>query len=148
MAGSRIVAVRSALITGLAAVPALSAVDVIYAWKFDEVLPRERIFTNRARATHTPASLKSGRTFRNEQMTFDLVVRVEGVDLTAEETDTRALVLGTACEEYVADNRTLGGTVTGLNWIVVSGVELNNLSNDRGHLSELTYTLAYDARLT
>lgn len=148
MAGSRIVAVRSALIAGLDALSALDGVDVIYAWKFDHELPRERIFTNRARATHTPASLKAGRTFRNEQMTFDLVVRVEGVDMTAAETDTRALVIGAVVEEYVADNRTLGGAVTGLNWIVVSGLELNNLSNDRGNLSELTYSIAYDARLT
>ena len=148
MAGSRIVAVRSALIAGLDALSALDGVDVIYAWKFDAELPRERIFTNRARATHAPASLKSGRTFRNEQMTFDLVVRVEGVDLTAEDTDTRALEIGALVEEYVADHNTLDGTVTGLNWIKVTGMELNNLSNDRGNLSELTYSIAYEARLT
>lgn len=148
MAGSRVVAVRSALIDGLAAVGGLSTVDVIYAWKFDQELPRERIFTSRVRATHEPASLKSGRTFRNERVTFDLVVRVEKVDGTAEEADERALVIGALVEEYVADNRTLGGSVSGLNWVVVSGMELNNLSNDRGNLSELVYAITYDARLT
>lgn len=147
MAGSRIVAVRSALITGLDALSALDGVDVIYAWKFDQELPRERIFTGRARATHTPASLKAGRTFRNERMTFDLIVRVEKVDGTAEEADTRALVIGAVVEEYVADNKT-GLGVSGLNWITVSGMELNNLSNDRGNLTELTYSITYDARLT
>lgn len=147
MAGSRVVAVRSALIDGLAALDGLADVDVIYAWKFDQELPRERIFTNRARATHAIAGLKSGRAHRNEQMTFDLVVRVEGVDITAEETDERALEIGALVEEYVADNKA-GLGVSGVNWIAVSGVELNNMSNDRGHLSELTYAITYDARLT
>lgn len=147
MAGSRVVAVRSALITGLAALPGLSGVDVIYAWKFDQELPRERIFTNRARATHEISGLRAGRAHRNEQMTFDLVVRVEGVDITAEATDERALAIGALVEEFVADNK--GGLgVSGVNWVAVSGVELNNLSNDRGHLSELTYAITYDARLT
>lgn len=147
MAASRVVAVRSALIDALAALASLDGVVVEYAWRFGST-DRERIFTGRARATHGPASLKSGRTHRNERMTFDLVVLVEKVDGTQEEADERALVLGAVVEEYVADNNTLGGTVSGLNWITVSGVELNGLANDRGHLAELTYSLTYDARLT
>lgn len=148
MAGSRVVAVRSALIDGLAGLAGLADVDVIYAWKFDAELPRERIFTDRCRATHEPASLKSGRTFRNERMTFDLVVRVELIGGTSEEADERALVIGALVEEYIADNNTLDGAVSGLNWITVSGMELNNRGNDVGSLSELTYAITYDARLT
>lgn len=148
MAGTLAVSVRSALVNALAALPSLADVDVIYAWRFDEILPRERVFTNRARATHGVASLKSGRTHRNETTTFDVVVRVEAVDDTAEAAGERAVVIGTVVEEYVADNRTLGGAISGLNWIKVTGFEMNDLSNDRGHLCELTYQITYDARLT
>lgn len=140
------VAVRSALVAALADLESLTDVDVTYAWTFGSQ-SRERVFTGRARATHDPASLKAGRNFRNERMTFDLVVLVEGVGLSPEETDDRALVIGTLVEEYLADNK--GGLgVSGVNWINVTGVELNNLANDRGNLSELTYQITYDARLT
>lgn len=140
------VAVRSALVDALAAEGDLIDVEVSYAWSFG-TQSRERIFTGRARATHDPASLKAGRNFRNERMSFDLTVLVEGVGLNPEETDERAIALGLVVEEYVADNK--GGLgVAGVNWIRVDGMELQNLSNDRGSMSELTYTITYDARLT
>lgn len=146
MAASKVVAVRSALVAALALEGDLIDVDVSYAWTFGSQ-SRERIFTGRARATHDSASLKAGRDFRNERMTFDLTVLVEGVGLNPEETDERAMALGLVVEEYVADNK--GGLgVDGVNWIRVAGMELQNMSNDRGSLSELTYAITYDARLT
>lgn len=146
MAGSRVGAVKTALVAGLDALSTFDGVEVSYAFRFGSV-ERERVWCGRARATHDPASLKSGRNFRNEQMTIDVIVHVEGVDLTAEETETRALVLGTALEEYVADNKQ-GLGVTGMNSLTITGVESNILANDRGHLCQLAYELSYDARLT
>lgn len=155
MASTRIVAVRSTLITALAALSAYTTPDAKgHKPKVSLSYPlgakdREKVFTRRARFTHVPASLKSGRTFRNETGLFEVVILVEGVGESAETTSTRAVTLGTAFEEYVADNRTLGGAVAGLNWLVVEGDgELAELMNDRGTLAELTYSLKYDARLT
>lgn len=155
MAGSLIASVRDAVLTGLAAQTAFSTPDA----KGHKPLlslgyplgakDREKVFTARARFSHTPASMKAGRTYRNEQGYFDLVITVEGVGESQDTTSARAITLGTAFEEYVADNRTLGGTVAGLNWLVVEGDgQLAEMFNDRGTLAELTYPLKYDARLT
>jgi len=148
MAGSRLVEVKQKIITDLAALPSLSAVSVEYAYNAGAT-DRDRIFFGRARSAHEPASLKSGTTFRNERMILELNVVVEAVGGTAEDAEDRAVnTLGVIVEEYVANHRTLDGTVTGLNWIVVTGLDVTSLFNDRGHLAEAAYELTYDARLT
>lgn len=146
MAGSRLVEVKRAVIDGLAALPALASVAVTYAYRpgQDE---RDRIFAGRSRATHRPASLKAGRTFRDEVMAFDLVVLCELVGGDAEESEDRAVnTLGLIVEEFIADNRTLG--VTGVTALTISGLEVNTMFNDRGHLTEAVYQITYNARLT
>lgn len=150
MAGSILVAVKRKVTTDLAALPALTneGVSVEYAYNA-KVTNRDRVFLGRGRAIHDPASLKSGRTFRNERMSFDLIAVTELVGGTAEDAEARVVnTLGLVVEEYFADNRTLGGAVAGLNWVVVSGFEVVSLFNDRGHLAEATYEITYDARLT
>lgn len=146
MAGSAVVAAKKALIAGLAADPNLDGVEVTYAWKRGSK-KRERIFCGRAQATQEPASLKSGRTFRDERMIFDVTVVVEMPGGSAEAVEERAIELGTIVEEWVADNRTLDG-VTGLNWAVVTGLDLTSMFNDNGHLAELVLQVTYSARLT
>lgn len=144
---SIVVDVRKAVVAGLAARAGLSGVQVTYGWPGADVAERERIFTNNPRGTHAPASLRTGRVYRDEQMEFDIVLQVEGVGKSAQEADERAVVLGAEIEEYVADNAGSLG-VAGLNWFRMARVEMNNLYNDRGALSEITYTVAYQARLT
>lgn len=144
---SIVVDVRKAIVTGLKARAGLSGVQVTYGWPGGDTAERERIFTNNPRATHDPAALKAGRNFREEQMEFDIVLQVEGVGLSPEETDDRAITLGAEVEEYVADNKNSLG-VAGLNWIVMARMELTNLYNDRGSLTEITYAVRYQARLT
>lgn len=149
MASSVVVALRNAVVTGLQALPALSAVQVTYGWPGDDLAQRQRIFTNRARAGHEPASLRNGRTYRNEAGTFEVTIQVVTPASSAYEADTAAMTLGQSVEEYVADNRTaLAATVTGLLWVRTDGFELTNLYNDTGYISELTYTIRYSARLT
>lgn len=145
MSGTQVVAARLALLDGLAELAAFEDVDLAIA--FDTASDaRERVYTRRPRFTQKPASLRAGRTHRNEAGTFQAVVRVEGVGVDQDTTSARAVVLGTALEEWVADNRS---TIAGLNWLVAEGDgELVELANDLGTLAILTYTLAYDARLT
>jgi hypothetical protein len=144
MSGTKIVAVRKALVAGLDALVAFDNVLVTYAWKVG-AKEREKCFTTRASFTHQPASLRSGRTFRDEEGTFQVVIVVEGVGDSPDTVADRIAALGLAFEEYVADNRTLAGT----NSLTVQGAgELTEMFNDRGSLAELTYTVRYMARLT
>lgn len=151
MSSSRIQLVRSAVTNGLKALAVtgqpLDGVLVSYAWKVN-AQDRERIFTNRARGETPPAALRSGRNFRAETGRFDLVVRVESVGGSPEDADTRALALGLVVEEYLADRKSNGLGVSGLQTLVVEGWDLLNAMSDNGSLTELTYHVRYTARLT
>lgn len=148
MAGSIVVAVRKAVVAGLDALPALDDVQVTYAYVWDDTRQRERIFTGAARAVHEPAALKAARNFRNEEMEFDIILQIEGVGMTSDETDQRAIDIGAEVEGYIADRKSNELGITGLNWLRMARMELNNRGNERGTLSEITYTVRYNARLT
>ena len=144
MTGTRIVAVRQALITGVDALPAFDGVECSLGWKSDSEAA-ERLYTRRPIFNQEPASLRRDRTFRDERGTFEVIIRVEGIDDTQETTSTRAVALGTALEEWVADNRSPAGVM----WLAAKGRgELAELFNDLGTLALLSYTFAYQARLT
>lgn len=147
MPRSIVVDLRKALVSGLSAREGLADVQVSYGWPGDDVVETESIYLNRPRGSHKPANLRAGRVHRDEAATLDIVIRVEKRGGTSEEADERALELGTEVEEYLADNAD-SLDVTGLLWIVVEGWELWNGYNDTGRLSELTYTLRWQARLT
>jgi hypothetical protein len=146
MPSSVIVATRKALVTDLAAQSAMAAVKVTYAWDPD-ALDREQVFTTRARGDQEPASLHAGPTKRNETGRFQVVVHVELVGASPEEADERAIALGKVVEERVAARKSDLG-VTGLNWIVMESWEMNGGPSDRGSISQLFYTVRYNARLT
>lgn len=144
MSGSQILAVRTALIAGVDALPAFDGVECALSWKADSEAI-ERLYTRRAIFEQTPASLKAGRTFRDERGQFEVVIRVEGVGDDQATTSARALTLGTALEEWVADNR----VVAGVQALKADGRgELAELFNDEGTLALLAYTFTYTARLT
>lgn len=153
MAKSIVVDVRKALIAGLRAefdASDFESVSCTYGWQGgDDTARRDQVFTDRARADHDAAALKAGRNFRNEQMEFSLVILALGVGMRPEDLDDHVMELGQIVEEYIADNKS-GETfgIEGLNWIRVSGMELKNQYASEGSLSELTYTITYDARLT
>lgn len=149
VARSIVVAVRQAVVADIATRLADPSVSVTYGWRGgDETRRREQIFTDRPRATHEPAALKAGRNFRNERMDFDIVVLVAGVGLKPEETDVRALELGAVVEDSIAENKGNELAVDGLNWLRMTRMELNNRFASNGSLTEITYTVTYDARLT
>lgn len=146
MAASRIVEVRRAVIEGIAAQALMTDVLVTYGWN-PEATDREQVFTMRARGNTPPASLRSGRTHRNEDASFVVVVHVELVGGNNEDADDRALELGAAVEEWVADHRTNHG-VDGVHWIQVDGWELTGGSKTGAYVAQLMYTVSYSARLT
>lgn len=148
MAASAIVAVRSALIAGLAPLGSLRGIDVSYQYRAGSE-SRERLWTQRARFELNPAALRAGRNYRDEVGLFDLVILVEGVGQTAEWAATRALEIGLVVEEYVADRKNNELDVVGLQTFQMKGEgALIEAFNDSGNLAELTYPIRYTARLT
>lgn len=152
MAGTLIVAVRRALMVGVAGLPEFFEDDVMVSekWPLGEK-QAEMVYTvDPTNFAHAPASQKAGRTFRNEVGTFNVEIRIEGIDMSPEDTADRAVALGTAFEDFVADNRHgFNEDIPGLNWLVVDGDgELVELWNEHGSLAVLRYPIKYDARLT
>jgi len=150
MPSSVIVATRKAVVDGLQALAvvggSLENVGVTYSWDPDS-RAREQVFTMRPRGDQEPAALHSGPTKRNETGRFTIVVHVEKVGGDAEDADDRAIVIGREVEEFIAGKKNSLG-VTGLNWIVMESWEMNGGPSDRGHISQLFYTVRYSARLT
>lgn len=148
MAGTKIVAVRSALTDALAALPEFADARVDMTWSAKAQV-REQVFTTSAKFTHEPAGMRGGRVHRNEDGAFDLVVMVTTTDdMTS--TSERAVVLGTVAEEWVADNKNGEAlSVDGLNWITVSGDGgVLELYEDRSFRALVSYSVTYQARLT
>lgn len=149
MAASIVVAVRKAVIAGIKAALNDPKVSVTYGYQgADDDRRREQVWTDRVRSTHEPAGLKAGRNFRDETLDFDVVVLVAGVGKPPEDTDTRALQIGAVVEEFLADRKSNELGVPGLNWLRVTGFELNNGYAPKGSLSEIRYAVRYNARLT
>lgn len=150
MARSVIVDVRKAVIQGISEALDDEQVSCSYGWQGGgDDARREQIYTNRPRATHRPASLKAGRTFRNESMEFDVVVLVYDPTKPPEEVDERLMELGQVVEEFIADSKSVTALgVAGLNWLIVTGLEIENRLADTGAISLAQYTVTYDARLT
>jgi len=148
MAGTKIVAVRAAVLTGIGGLTAFAAVPhVDLTWKKGV---REQAFTTRAAFRQEPASMKAGRTFRDEEGTFNLVILIQAVgkEKDAQWAAERAVTLGVAAEEWIADHRTTTG-VAGVNWVTVTGAgSLTELYGDRSSIAELIYPVRYTARLT
>lgn len=155
------VAVRKAIIDGLAtaftALPDFNGttnperkVSVTYAYPFGGAGAKkaEKVFGGRTRIETPPAALRSGRNYRDETGLFDLVVLVSYVGGDAETADLRAYAIGQVIEEWLADRKSNELNVTGLQTLTVTGGESNNLGNDRGHMTELTYQVRWTARLT
>ena len=142
--------VRTALMAGVQALLAADAeTDVRVSYAYEPARnDREKIFTDRPRASTPPAAIRSGRNAREESGEFDVIVIVAGVNESPEWCDQRAQDLGGYVEDYLADHKSNEMGVDGLSWIRADSWELTNLAADRGSLTELKITVRYNARLT
>ncbi len=154
MARSILPEVRKAVVAGLLdefadQAPTFNGVSVTYAWEGGkDDARREQVFTNNARATHQSAAMRPGRNHRDERMSFDIVVLVLAPSKKPEDTDDRAFAIGQVVEEFIADHASNELDIDGLNWIEMSGFSAQNLVLPEGSVSELIYTVNYQARLT
>lgn len=145
MASSVTVEARKHLIDELQELISEDEALITYGWRAD-TRERNQIFTQRSRGETPPASLKAGKKFRNEQARFSLVIHVHKVGASQEEADEDAIAFGLVVEDYFAENSSPG--VDGLNWWRVESYELDGGPTDRASVSQLIYTILYDARLT
>jgi hypothetical protein len=151
--GTQLVAVRAGLIAALAELPAFADFETTYI-PMKGSKARNRCFTDRARMSHSSASMRATKTFRNEEGTFDLVLYSEGVGAAA---DPAALSdalhdVGEAAEDFVATHANWNGDVlgtSGLNWLAVEGEGgFAEGWTDKGLAVSLTYPIKFQARLT
>lgn len=154
--GSQIVAVRAGLLTGLTALAAYTTTgptgqkpEVEFGWKVNWKR-REKVWTQRARFTHAPASMRAAKTFTNEIGEFDLMIFVHGVGLTQQVTSTRAVSLGSAAWDWVQTHANWQALNLGLSEMLVDGGgELSEAVDGEGNaLAEFRLPCKYKARLT
>jgi hypothetical protein len=125
MAGSCIVAVRSALMAALGpaitAVVGMEDVHVDYQYPTGDNEPRECVWTQNARMDLTSASLRAGRNFLNEESHFDLLVRSARPSTTPEDAAQRAIDIAQVAIEWVGDHKNNELGVPGMQTLTVDG---------------------------
>lgn len=155
MAGSIIVAVRSALVAALEPVIQGTAgmADAYVGFQAptgDRSELRDVVWTKNAQIDLKSASMRAGRNFLDETTTFEVVVYAWAPNQTAEEAAQRAVDIGEVVAAWIGDHKNGEAlNVTGLKWIVVEGAgsQDESLSGDSiaGHL---IIPVKYNARLT
>ena len=142
MAGTTAAALKSALKTQMTQEAALGGIPISYGEPGDQARS-EHIWIGAATdGDMEPASFRSGRTRRDEVYTLDIIVDVTSIG-KVEANEARAVLLGTAIEEMLADDPKVGA-VTNLLWCVVEGFILD--SHETGEGPRSTYTLKLSAR--
>lgn len=143
MPSSAIVAARKFVRDGLEAL--LSDAEVSYSWD-PSSRAQYQVFTMRARGDHEPAALKAGKTIRDETARFNIAIHVAEVGGNVEEADDTAIEFGRIVEDFIATNRC--PPVDGINWWVVESWEMDGGPSDNAAITQLIYTIRYNARLT
>lgn len=149
MAGTLLVAVRKALVSALADLPAMEGVHARYAWDIGATA-RERLYTRQGRISHAPASLRTPPVHRKETGRFELCLFVEAPGRDLEFVAERAAALGLICEDYIAARSSNQMGITGLQTLLIQGEgHLTEAFTDApSPVAELAYPITYTARLT
>lgn len=145
---SALVAVRVALVDAISLLPAFADVPVRYCYDRECVDRREFAVTRDATFEHSSPVMRSGRNVRRESGRFELVIWVEKVGSTPQEAAERALELGQAVEEYVADNKNGIASAGDFVFQVDGSGSLSEMASDSSSFAEVVYPIAYTARLT
>lgn len=157
--GSQIVAVRSAMVAALATLPAYTTTgptgqkpEVLFGWK-DNWKRREKVWTQRARFTHEPASIRAGKTFAKETGEFDLMIFVHGVGLTQAVTSGRVADLASDAWDWVQthanwqDDALVSGAKIHEFLIVGDGEIPEGVDSSGNPMAQMTLPVRYRARL-
>lgn len=146
MPGSNAVAAKAAIVARLQAAPALTGVQVAYAWPGKRV-ERECIFGTKIRwdDEYLAFAKAAGRMPRLETATITFVVFVVDSSHDFEAADRRAVELGTVLEELVAGDPRLSDTTLAT---AISSGDLEALEDDGAAVAQLTYEISVRSELT
>jgi hypothetical protein len=145
MAGTTAAALKSALKTQMSAEGALSGVPISYGEPGDLARAEHIWITSASDGEQQIANFKSGRKRRDETYSLSIVVEVSSMG-RAETSEARAVVLGTAIEEMLADDPKVN-SVTNLLWCVVESFALDTQESGEGPRTTFILTLQARGRL-
>lgn len=151
MAGINAPAVKRALITALQALQATTLAGVAVSYSHEIKLAeqsREYIYLDpRTVATGTLSAMQgSARVKREESANLALRIRVSRPgEVSTEDAEERAAVLGVIVENYLAANPTIGDIVLKA---VVAGYELTSFADETGAWADIDYALTFHSYLT
>jgi hypothetical protein len=149
MAGTNTQAVRTALVTRISGLSALTGVQVAYSGSIQSP-QTERVYLGKATAPQQVVAMRGagGRIKRLESTSVRVHILIDQPGGTEQAAADRAVVLGQAFENDLAGNPTL--SITGDDPIkcVVSLVELDTWSEDDAAHADLTYTVEAESYLT
>jgi hypothetical protein len=146
MAGTNAHVAKRALVNLLSAAPALTGVQVTYAFAGDSL--REAIYLGKATWDTEPLAFRAGaRMKRKEDLTVELYLRVMVPGGEPSAAEARVVELGTVAEELIATDTTLSGA-TGLRMAQVRGGEMDHWTNDDGVIAGLMYRVDFLSELT
>ncbi len=147
MAGTTAAAFKAALKSSLMAYGPLSGIQVVYG----QDVEARKTGCIRLGAVEdagvAPTGLKAGRRRREEDYVLHVIVEVIGTAGGPEANEARAVTLGTAVEEFLADNPALSGSVPGLLFAVVSGFSMETSETTDGARTVLDYSVSVKGRL-
>ena len=129
MAGSAVVAAKSALVNALAGRPGLADVAVSYAWPGD-ALERVALYLGNVTGRHDPAGMRAGRKSRDEEFVVEVFVEVRADGEPQEVADERAVAVAREVEDALADDPTLASS--SLLWARVETYELRQSATTEG----------------
>lgn len=153
MAGSIVVAVRSALMAALATeingTAGMESVEVGFQYPTGDNEPREAVWSQNPQIDLSSAGMRAGRNHLNEKTSFDVVLKAWAPNQTAEEAAERVVAIGEVVAAYIGDNKNNQLNVTGLQSIVVSGAgaQVETFDND-SITGRMTIPVTFTARLT
>jgi hypothetical protein len=149
MAGTNALAYKQALVAAAASAPIVAADGIQVEYDWPGRVERELIHGGRVEGTQSyPVSRGGGgRMPRDEELQVDLNVVVASPGTTPEETETRAVQIGTEIENWLAEHLDLGG-ISGVIYSGVVGVEMETSVDDDGTITVLTYRHLLKSRLT
>lgn len=147
---SVVVTAKRKLVELLRARSGLAGVQVEYAWPGEGKASREIIYLGGASGPVQIAGLRAGRKTRDEAPELLVLVKAEIPGGDQEQADVRVYALGAELEDLLAEDPSLAGALPKPGRAVITNVELDYAYGSDGHgrVSELTYSVLINARLT
>lgn len=140
MAGTVLVEFKTKLVELIAQLPICADVEVRYADNLNSTANERVWLYRRSTGQQTPASLSPSRR-RDETLT--VTVWIEVIKPTPDKAEDRAILIGQAIEQAIADDPKVDNTNT-LLWATVVGSETNTFETGEGSMTQ--HQLVVEAR--